>query len=48
MREIITAVYETGVHWFSYYNYGMISRRNLGWIAEAIAAVRVLDAGAEE
>ena len=46
MREIITAIYETGARRFSYYNYGMISRRNLRWIAEAIAAVRVLDAGA--
>jgi hypothetical protein len=44
MREIITAVYETGARRFSYYNYGMISRRNLRWIAEAIAAVRALDA----
>ena len=46
MREIITAIYETGARRFSYYNYGMISRRNLRWIAEAIAAVRALDAGA--
>ena len=46
MRAIITAVYETGARRFSYYNYGMISQRNLRWIAEAIAAVRALDAGA--
>ena len=45
MRDIITAIYETGARRFSYYNYGMISRRNLRWIAEAIAAVRALDAG---
>ena len=48
MREIITAIYEAGARRFSYYNYGMISRRNLRWIAEAIAAVRALDAGVEE
>ena len=48
MREIITAIYEAGARRFSYYNYGMISQRNLRWIAEAIAAVRALDAGAEE
>lgn len=46
MRAIITALYETGVRRFSYYNYGMISRRNLRWIAAAIAAVRALDADA--
>ena len=46
MRDIIAAIYETGARRFSYYNYGMISRRNLRWIAEAIAAVRALDAGA--
>ena len=44
MRDIITAVYETGARRFSYYNYGMISRRNLRWIAEAIAKVRTLAA----
>ena len=44
MRAILTAVYKTGARRFSYYNYGMISRRNLRWIAEAIAAVRGLDA----
>jgi hypothetical protein len=44
MRGIITAVYEAGARRFSYYNYGMISWRNLGWIKEAIAAVRALDA----
>ena len=46
MRDIIAAIYETGARRFSYYNYGMISQRNLRWIAEAIAAVRALDAGA--
>ena len=45
MREIITAIYETGARRFSYYNYGMISRRNLRWIAEAIAAVKAIDVG---
>ena len=48
MREIITAIYETGARRFSYYNYGMISQRNLRWIAEAIAAVRALDAGSHD
>ncbi len=46
MRDIIAAVYQTGARRFSYYNYGMISRRNLKWIAAAIAAVRALDADA--
>ncbi len=45
MRDIIAAVYEAGARRFSYYNYGMISRRNLRWIAAAIAAVRTRDAG---
>ncbi len=44
MRAIIAAVYKAGARRFSYYNYGMISRRNFRWIAEAIAAVHALDA----
>ena len=45
MKELLLAAYEGGARRFSYYNYGMISRRNLGWIGDAVAAARALDAG---
>lgn len=43
IHGILSAVYESGARRFSYYNYGMISHRNLGWIRDAIAAVREVD-----
>ena len=43
MLSMLEAVYEGGARRFAYYNYGMISRRNLTWIKEAIARVRAVD-----
>ena len=43
MLGMLQTVYENGARRFSYYNYGMISLRNLAWIKEAIATVRAID-----
>jgi hypothetical protein len=43
MLSMLQAVHENGARRFSYYNYGMISFRNLAWIGAAIARVRAID-----